>query len=126
VIGPLTLNQQLAAWRRRGCQCRLDDRGRLRSRGLKKLSVAEREALFASAPMVRDLLLKRRTKKDEEQQHRMASPPERPRRVIGQHVVPGYPSLSRLLYADEVKDITPSPRARQLQGVTYGWLVGGE
>ena len=122
-MAPLTLQQQLRAWRRRGCQCRLDDRGRLRSRGMKQLTAAERDALFASAPMVLDLLLARRAKRrkrDEEQQHVVAKPPERPRRVIGQLVMPGYPQLTRPLYADECKEIDVS-RARVLGTVPYGW-----
>lgn len=123
MIGPLTLPQQLKAWRRRGVQCRLVD-GRVRVSGVKGLTAAERTALLESGPQVQALLgrrAERRRKTDEEeQQHGMANPPERPRRVVGQHVVPGYPALSRPLHADECKQIDLQ-RARVLGTVPYGW-----
>ena len=125
MTGPQTLAQWLRGLRRRGVQCRLDDSGRLRSRGLKMLAAAEREALSASAPMVLDLLLERRArrkKRAEEQQHCMSKPQERPRRVVGMHVVPGYPQLSRPLYADECKEIDVlRARARQGSLRLVGW-----
>lgn len=128
MIGPLTLSAWLRALRRRGVQVRLDG-GRVRVSGVRKLGPAERAALSASAEQVRALLEARakRRRKEEEQQHDMAKPPERPRRVIGHQAMPGYPHLARLLHADEVTDIRPSPRARQLGGLPYGWTkFGGE
>jgi hypothetical protein len=125
VIGPLTLQQQLKAWRRRGVQCRLDG-GRVRVSGVRRLSVAERSALSASSAQVQQLLVQRaqRRKKDEEQQHGMAMPPERPRRVVGHVASPGYPHLARPLYEDECRPVPA--HARVLGKIPYGWLIGGE
>jgi hypothetical protein len=117
VIGPLTLRQWLAELRRRGVQCRLAA-GRVRISGLRKLEAAERAALFASAEQVKELLReraqRRRAKRKTEQAAMATTEPQRPRRVVGHHVVPGYPQLSRLLYEDEVKQISPTQRARGL------------
>jgi hypothetical protein len=124
VTNPPTLSQWLARLRREfGVQCRLDGSGRVRVKGLRRLPAAEKAALFAASAEVQALLgarVRRRSRRKDEEQHRMASPPERPRRVIGQHVVPGYPQLARPLYADEVKLIDVH-RARVLGTVPYGW-----
>jgi TRAP-type C4-dicarboxylate transport system substrate-binding protein len=99
--------------------------------GWKQLPPEEQEALHADRERIvawlaaRELKRQRRAerKRREEEQHVMANPPERPRKVVGQQVVPSYPQLARPLYADEVKEIDVC-RARVLGTVPYGWKVG--
>ena len=127
---PPTPSQWLARLRRNfGVQCRLDGSGRVRVKGLRKLPAAERAALFAASAELQAHLearaRRRQPKKKEKQRPPDAMEPQSGRTVVGMHVTPGYPNLSKLLYEDEVRDIRPSPRARVLQGITYGWLVGG-
>lgn len=127
---PPTLSQWLARLGREfGVRCRLDSSGRVRVKGLRRLPAAERAALFAANAEVQAHLetraRRRQPKKEKEQRPPDAMEPQPGRTVVGMHVTPGYPSLSKLLYEDEVRDIRPSPRARVLQGITYGWLVGG-
>jgi hypothetical protein len=124
VTRPQTLPQWLAELRRRGVRCRLVA-GRVRVSGVKGLSSAERVSLFASAPMVQQLLEQRaqRRRLKKKQQQPVAMPHEqRERKVVGQIVMPGRPL--RLLFEDETKAID-TRRARVLGKIPYGWLIGG-
>jgi hypothetical protein len=81
---------------------------------------AHREEVKA---LVEQRAQKRRTraeKRSRKEQQAAAEPP-RARRVVGHQVVAGYPQLSRLLYEDEVREITPTRRARGLP--SYGWRL---
>jgi hypothetical protein len=123
VTGPQTLEQWLSRLRREhGLRCRLHGE-RVRAKGIEKLPPTERAALFASVPQVHALLVRKaeRRAKRRKQERQHPALPQRQRKVIGQMVSPGYPSLTRELFEDEVKDIRPSPRARQLVGLPYGW-----
>jgi len=98
----------------------LSTEGRLRIVGLRKLTAAERNALFASSEQVRQLLAQRtqRRPKKQEQEPMARTEPQQPRRVIGQIVSPGRPL--RLLYEDETKAID-TRRARVLTRTPDGW-----
>ena len=126
MTGPLTLEQWLARLGRKfGLKCRL--RGdRVSARKFDRLPQDEQQRVLASVHQVHALLVRRverraARKSQEQQQRRDAMEPQPGRRVVGMQVVAGYPGLSKLVYADEVKDIRPSPRARQPVGLPYGW-----
>lgn len=109
-----------------GLKCRL--RGdRVSARKFDRLPQDEQQRVLASVPQVHALLVRRaerraeRRRQERQQQRRDAMEPQPGRRVVGMQVVAGYPGLSKLVYADEVEDIRPSPRARQLVGLPYGW-----
>ena len=62
----------------------------------------------------------RKRKQQQEQQQSNGTAPQE-RKVVGMVASPRYPQLAKALFEDECKSIAPSPRARQLVGLPYGW-----
>jgi hypothetical protein len=119
-VNPETLAQWLRRLRREfGVQCRL--RGdRVSASRFTRLPQVERDALLSSVAQVQAHLERRaERRRRKEQKQSMATVQQRPRKVIGQHVVPGYPHLTRPLFEDEVKRIPARPG--RVLGTPYGW-----
>ena len=128
----MTLTQLIAKLRRRGVTFRVVG-GEVHVDGWPLLSATEQARLREDREDVKARLearerrrqerADRKRKKDQQQE---AMPQEqKERKVVGQHVVPGYPQLSRPLYADECRTID-TRTARVLKKISYGWLVGGD